>query len=100
MYVVCDSDRELNDSFEDSKGIQICHFHAVKYVDYCLWKEDAPKNFRKKMVGILKSRLATLRNSVEKFWRDEDTERLEDRIGWFREELDRWAERAEERGFE
>ncbi|KXA89924.1 hypothetical protein AKJ62_02055 [candidate division MSBL1 archaeon SCGC-AAA259D14] len=99
-YVVCDSDREINNAFEGAKGIQICHFHAVKYVDYCLWKEDAPKNFRKKMRRILKSRLSTLQNSVKKFWRDEDTERLKDRISWFREELDRWVERAEGRDFE
>ncbi len=99
VFVVCDSDREINDAFEDAKGIQICHFHAVKYVDYCLWKEDAPKNFRKKMRRILKSRLSTLQNSVEKFWRDEDTERLEDRIGWFREEMNQWVERAEGRDF-
>ncbi|KXA90253.1 hypothetical protein AKJ57_04305 [candidate division MSBL1 archaeon SCGC-AAA259A05] len=98
-YVVCDSDREINDAFEGAKGIQICHFHAVKYVDYCLWKEDAPKNFRKKMRGILKSRLQTLQNSVEKFWQDRDTERLKDRISWFREEIDRWVERAEGRDF-
>ncbi|KXA89949.1 hypothetical protein AKJ57_04625, partial [candidate division MSBL1 archaeon SCGC-AAA259A05] len=98
-YVVCDSDREINEAFGDAKGIQICHFHAVKYVDYCLWREDAPKNFRKKMRRILKSRLSTLQNSVKKFWRDEDTERLKDRIGWFREELDKWVERAEGRDF-
>ncbi|KXA89517.1 hypothetical protein AKJ61_02715 [candidate division MSBL1 archaeon SCGC-AAA259B11] len=65
VYVVCDSDREINDAFEGSKGIQICHFHAVKYVDYCLWKEDAPKNFRKKMRRILKSRLHTLKKIKE-----------------------------------
>lgn len=98
-YVVCDSDREINDVFENAKGIQICHFHAVKYVDYCLWKEGAPKNFRKKMRGILKSRLGTLRNSVEKYWQDRDTGRLKDRIGWFREELDQWVERANGRDF-
>ncbi|KXA93121.1 hypothetical protein AKJ64_01425 [candidate division MSBL1 archaeon SCGC-AAA259E17] len=65
-----------------------------------VWKEDAPKNFRKKMRRVWKSRLSTLQNSVKKFWRDEDTERLKDRISWFREELDRWVERAEGRDFE
>ncbi|KXB03847.1 hypothetical protein AKJ45_00300 [candidate division MSBL1 archaeon SCGC-AAA261F19] len=98
-YVVYDSDREINDAFDGQKGIQICHFHAVKYVDYCLWKEDAPKNFRKKVRRILKSRLQTLQNLVKKSWRDEVTERLEDQIGWFREELGRWVERAESRDF-
>ncbi|KXA89334.1 hypothetical protein AKJ62_03325, partial [candidate division MSBL1 archaeon SCGC-AAA259D14] len=78
MYVVCDSNRKINDVFENAKGIQICHFHAVKYVDYCLWKEDSAKNFRKKMRRILKSCLHTLQNSVEKFWRDKATERLKD----------------------
>ncbi|KXA98321.1 hypothetical protein AKJ40_04830 [candidate division MSBL1 archaeon SCGC-AAA259M10] len=100
VYVVSDSDREILDAFRGAKGIQLCHFHVAKYANYCLWKEDAPKNFRKKMRRILKSRLSTLQNSVKKFWRDEDTERLKNRISWFREELDRWAERAEERGFE
>ncbi|KXA89176.1 hypothetical protein AKJ61_03425 [candidate division MSBL1 archaeon SCGC-AAA259B11] len=51
------------------------------------------------MRRILKARLHTLQNSVEKFWRDEDTERLKDRIGWFREEIDQWVERAEGRDF-
>lgn len=35
-YVVYESDREIDDAFEDVKEIQIFHFHAVKYVDYFL----------------------------------------------------------------
>ncbi|MGC8817526.1 MAG: ISH6 family transposase [Candidatus Hadarchaeum sp.] len=99
IYVVCDSDREINNAFQGVRGIQICHFHAVRYADYSLWTEGAPKNFRKKMRGILQSRLCILQNSVEHFWRDRDTERLTGRVEWFRQELDRWAERAEARGY-
>jgi hypothetical protein len=51
------------------------------------------------MRGILQSRLCALQGSVEKFWRDHDIERLRRRIEWFRQELDRWTERARGKGF-
>lgn len=81
-YVVCDSERQIDLAFKGKvKGIQLCHFHAIKYLNYALWKENCPKNFRKKCRRKLEEILCTLQNSVKKFDGDRDSERLKNRIG-------------------
>ncbi len=45
-YVVCDSDREINNAFEGAKGVQICHFHAVKYVDLFAMEGGCAEEFQ------------------------------------------------------
>lgn len=81
-YVVCDSERQIDLAFGGKvKGIQLCHFHAIKYLNYALWKENCPKNFRKKCRRKLEEILCTLQNSAKKFDRDRDSERLKRRIG-------------------
>lgn len=99
-YVVCDSERQIDLAFEGIvKGIQLCHFHAIKYLNYNLWRENCPKNFRKKCKRKLEEILCTLQNSVKKFDRDKDSERVNDRIRKTFEQIEELTLKLRARGF-
>lgn len=70
-----------------AKHFQRCIRHGVSYLGYALWKQEIPKEERRKTVRELSRILYTLRNSVLKHFSDGNTKRLRWRLKETEKEL-------------
>jgi hypothetical protein len=85
--LVADGDKDQLVLLKDKElsEYQLCINHAVRYVNYSLWKDGVGIKQRKKLVGKLAEILFTLKNSVLKHLKDK--EHLKQRVDWAVEEL-------------
>lgn len=77
---VGDGDLGLRNFFKDKIPFQMCHLHVIRDVSFFLWREGMKKKDRDPYMKKLKAILYTLQNSTKKFWKDNKTGRLVNRI--------------------
>ncbi len=82
-----------------AKHFQRCIRHGVSYLGYALWKQEIPKEERKKTVRELSRILYTLRNSVAKHLSDGNMERLRWRLKETEKELAAFSKELKANGF-
>lgn len=77
---VGDADLGLRNFFKDKIPFHLCHQHAINDVSFFLWKEGMKKKERDIIKRNFEARLYTLKNSTKKYWKDNKTGRLVNRI--------------------
>lgn len=77
---VGDADLGLRNFFKDKIPFHLCHHHAINDVSFFLWKEGMKKKDRDIIKMKYESILYTLKNSTKKYWKDNKTGRLVNRI--------------------
>lgn len=77
---VGDADLSLRNFFKGKMPFQLCHQHAIRDVSINLWKEGMKKKQRDPFMKELEEILYTLQNSTKKYWKDNNTKRLVNRI--------------------
>jgi hypothetical protein len=83
-----------------AKHFQRCILHGVDYLGYALWKQEIPKEERKKAVRELSRILYTLRNSVAKHFSDGNMKRLKWRLAETEKELAAFSDELKANGFD
>lgn len=84
---VGDGDQGLKNFYKDKIDFHLCHQHAINDVSYFLWRDGMKKAEKKELMNNFKSILYTLQNSVNKYWVDNDDNRLINRIIKTKEDL-------------
>ena len=88
VYSICDGDPNLQINLTKAGyRIQQCTNHFIKTINYNLWQESYPKEYRARIKKDIKRIIFTLKNSVKKHRKDHDFVRLEWRINKTQEEL-------------
>lgn len=77
---VGDADLGLRNFFKDKIPFHLCHHHAISDVSFFLWREGMRKKARDTIMERFEAIIYTLQNSVKKYWRDDKTGRLVNRI--------------------
>lgn len=77
---VGDADLGLRNFFKGKIDFHLCHHHAINDVSFFLWKDGMPKKKRDILVRKVEASLYALQNSTRKFWKDNKTGRLVNRI--------------------
>ncbi len=77
---VGDGDLGLRNFFKDKIPFQLCHQHAITDVSFFLWRDGMKKKQRDILMRKFKAIIYTLQNSTKKYWRDNKTGRLVNRI--------------------
>jgi hypothetical protein len=77
---VGDADLGLRNFFKDKIPFHLCHQHAINDVSFFLWKEGMKKKERDLLKRKFEASLYALKNSTKKYWKDNKTGRLVNRI--------------------
>lgn len=83
----------------NSKWLQLCILHALKYLLFTLWGERMSKDDRNQVEAAVKQTLFTLVKSTKKHLIDKDIQRLKTRIDQTLQELYAMATQLEHRGY-
>jgi len=98
VVFVGDADLGLRNFYKDKLEFQLCHQHAITDVSFFLWKEGMKKSEREPIMKRYKAILYTLQNSTKKYWRDNKTRRLVNRIIKTRKSLNSLAAELSTKG--
>lgn len=88
---VGDADLGLRSFFKDKIPFHLCHHHAINDVSFFLWKGGMKKKERDNIKRKFEAIIYTLQNSTKKYWKDNKTGRLVNRIVKTRRNLTRLA---------
>jgi hypothetical protein len=77
---VGDADLGLRNFVKGDTEFHLCHMHAINDISFFLWKDGLCKKKRDVLVSRYKAALYTLKNSTKKYWKDNNTTRLVNRI--------------------
>jgi hypothetical protein len=77
---VGDADLGLRNFFKGKLPFHLCHHHVISDVSFFMWQEGLNKVMRKHYKQELERILYTLQNSTKKYWSDNKTGRLVNRI--------------------
>lgn len=77
---VGDADLGLRNFFKDKIPFHLCHQHAINDVSFFLWKDGMKKRERDLIIRKFEAIIYTLQNSTKKYWKDNKTDRLVNRI--------------------
>ncbi len=77
---VGDADLGLRNFYQNKIDFHLCHQHAINDVSFYLWRDGMKKKEKEFLMKKFKSILFTLKNSTEKYWKDNKNGRLINRI--------------------